>query len=149
MLFWRWHAPPRLDGVLPAFGLDFGDVPPLPLRRSDVGWRGIGNKARWESECYSWPGKSHLGDWANNDASAVHRHPLEMMVISAQALRGTFHPVVALEAQTQVAEQSTRSCSRRRKCWVPECPPSRDSAPSHDGTPGAFPTVARKAPSLD
>jgi hypothetical protein len=113
---------------------------------SQVGcWLGRHRK----SECYSWPGKSHLGDWANNDASAVHRHPLEMMVISAQALRGTCHPVVALEAQTQVAEQSTRSCSRRRKCWVPECPPSRDSAPSHDGTPGAFPTVARKAPSLD
>jgi hypothetical protein len=52
---------------------------PFPLRRSDVG--GEASETRLESECYSWPGKSHLGDWANNDASAVHRHPLEMIVI--------------------------------------------------------------------
>jgi hypothetical protein len=108
---------------------------PLPLRRSALTGGEISETrlARY----YSWA-EGHQR--ANNDAPELPRHRLEMIVISTVFARYSRpSQSTTIEPETQIGGRSSLLCRRK------DSPPSRDSVPSHDGTPGAFPTVVKES----
>jgi hypothetical protein len=77
VLFWRRHAPPRLDGVLSAFGI--GSENPFPFATR---WRGT-SETRLEAILFLASNLEIRAREANENASAVQSHRPQAVALGA------------------------------------------------------------------